>query len=103
MNRFRKKLVNLESVESVASLISFLDCEVGYHSIAESILRFFNALPDTLIPSILFQECLAASRTPEATIKVPELTYALFKYNLGFERVTGNEFHGIRILFEICP
>lgn len=50
--------------------VFIVDCEVGYHSIAESILRFFGALPDSLIPSIYYEKCLQASKTSDATFKV---------------------------------
>ena len=49
----------------------YLDCEIGYHSIAVIILRFFCALPDSLIPSISFERCIQAAKMSETTVQVP--------------------------------
>lgn len=82
MNRSRKK-----SVITIPSscLIIALDCELGFHAVAESILKFFNSLPDSLIPSILFERCLLASKTPEATLQVHFFIAISMFHVLGFK------------------
>lgn len=70
MNLFPMKLVKNMKIFLLPKIFVAVDCEVGFHSIAESILRFFGALPDSLIPSLYWDKCIQASKTTEATFKV---------------------------------
>lgn len=47
-----------------------ISCDLGYYSIAETILRFFNSFPDSLIPSKFFENCRTASKTTEMSFQV---------------------------------
>lgn len=50
-----------------------LGSNFGHHSIAETILRFFEALPDSLIPSKLFKKCIEASKNKNSIIQVNQI------------------------------
>lgn len=64
--------------------------EDAYYAAAELILRFVEALPDSLIPSQYFETCLAVSNDRMKTFKLigemPERNYLLFEYILRFFR-----------------
>jgi hypothetical protein len=53
-------------------------------------LRFFNALPDSLIPSLFFEKCLLASRSSVQSLEVlneiPEMNFLVLEYFLRFLR-----------------
>lgn len=64
--------------------------EDGYYAAAELILRFVEALPESLIPSQYFEACIAVANDRAKTFKLvgelPEQNYLLFEYILRFFR-----------------
>lgn len=61
-------------------LIFIPDCDVGFHSVAETILLFFDCLPDSIIPSELYEDCLKCAKNQTM---IPKVHYfnCKFKFN----------------------
>lgn len=87
------RVVSAKLMDALDLHIPFDDAlynEDGYYAAAELILRFVEALPDSLIPSQYFDACLAVSNDRMKTFKlvgdIPEQYYLLFEYILRFFR-----------------